>query len=70
MIVRYYVTLRSEGPLAHLVEHFHGMEGVTGSNPVWSTAEAFTRAYLILILRLSTVLLIQWIFLARGVIFH
>ena len=25
------------GPLAHLVEHFHGMEGVAGSNPAWST---------------------------------
>ncbi len=27
----------SGGPLAHLVEHFHGMEGVAGSNPAWST---------------------------------
>ena len=24
------------GPLAHLVERFHGMEEATGSNPVWS----------------------------------
>ena len=28
---------KRSGPLAHLVEHFHGMEGVTGSNPVGST---------------------------------
>ena len=28
------------GPLAHLVERFHGMEEVTGSIPVWSTALA------------------------------
>ena len=26
-----------QGPLAHLVERFHGMEEATGSNPVWST---------------------------------
>ena len=25
------------GPLAHLVERFHGMEEATGSNPVGST---------------------------------
>ena len=27
----------SLGPLAHLVERFHGMEEVTGPNPVGST---------------------------------
>lgn len=30
-------TCTTWGPLAHLVEHFHGMEGVAGSNPAWST---------------------------------
>ena len=25
------------GPLAHLVERFHGMEEVIGSIPIWST---------------------------------
>lgn len=29
--------VEQSGPLAHLVEHFHGMEGVAGSNPAWST---------------------------------
>ena len=29
------------GPLAHLVERFHGMEEVTGSIPVWSTIISF-----------------------------
>ncbi len=29
--------LEIDGPLAHLVERFHGMEEATGSNPVWST---------------------------------
>ena len=33
-MVRYH--LLPIGPLAHLVERFHGMEEATGSIPVWS----------------------------------
>ena len=29
--------METSGPLAQLVERFHGMEEATGSNPVWST---------------------------------
>ena len=28
---------QNKGPLAHLVERFHGMEEASGSNPLWST---------------------------------
>lgn len=31
------VPKEGSGPLAHLVERFHGMEEATGSIPVWST---------------------------------
>ena len=34
-----HAAVQTIGPLAHLVEHFHGMEGVAGSNPAWSTLE-------------------------------
>jgi hypothetical protein len=30
------------GPLAHLVERFHGMEEVSGSSPLWSTISKIT----------------------------
>ena len=32
-----FIWLADKGPLAHLVERFHGMEEVTGSIPVRST---------------------------------
>ncbi len=32
----------SLGPLAHLVERFHGMEEASGSIPLWSTTDDFS----------------------------
>ena len=37
-----FVRLFARGPLAHLVERFHGMEEVTGSSPVGSTSPSKT----------------------------
>ena len=31
------IVLCVRGPLAHLVERFHGMEEASGSIPLWST---------------------------------
>ena len=33
------------GPLAHLVERFHGMEEVSGSSPLWSTTSLRKRSF-------------------------
>lgn len=48
------------GPLAHLVERFHGMEEVTGPNPVWSTKKQPTSRDLVVFLFVEPICFTSW----------